>query len=212
MDPSPIDTWIGVLSLIVAVVSLAVGLKKPDLSATWKTLLWILEIISLLTGIFLLGWPGLLLFIVSSVIALAATSVRMAMKLESTLVSAAIEGDLSVDDVKALHRHLKGSHDAYKWLGPIKLGELIRLLAQRARSKEDIAAMSLPIAMMLAAFDPLPMPELVGKIDRLLRLTGTPAAETMKIADTLTKATQVGAWTFMETLDALLAVYEPPVE
>jgi hypothetical protein len=49
--------------------------------------------------------------------------------------------------------------------------------------------MALPIVMLLAAFQPGPVEELVGKFDRLLRLTGEPANRAMSIADTLTAGT-----------------------
>ena len=73
----------------------------------------------------------------------------------------------------------------------------------------EIADMALPIAMLLAAFDPGPMDDLVEKFDRLLRLAGEPATRAMDVADTLTRGTQVGAASFTEMLDAMIAVYEP---
>jgi hypothetical protein len=69
--------------------------------------------------------------------------------------------------------------------------------------------MALPIVMLLAAFQPGPVEELVEKFDRLLRLTGEPANRAMNIADSLTSATQASAATFTGMLDATIAFYQP---
>jgi hypothetical protein len=69
--------------------------------------------------------------------------------------------------------------------------------------------MALPIVMLLAAFQPGPVEELVGKFDRLLRLTGEPANRAMSIADTLTAGTRASGATLNEMLDALIAFYHP---
>ncbi|MPZ91858.1 MAG: hypothetical protein GEU68_09555 [Actinobacteria bacterium] len=145
----------------------------------------------------------------SAIVTPLTTSLRLAVEQETLLESAAVESNRTKEDMEALHRRLTHSDTAFEWLGPIDTANLIRLLAHRARSPEEIEMMALPIVMLLAAFQPGPVEELVEKFDRLLMLTGEPANRAMNIADTLTSATQVSAATFNEMLDALIAFYQP---
>jgi hypothetical protein len=55
------------------------------------------------------------------------TSLRLAIKQESLLVSAAEELDRTKEEVEAMHKRLQGSHKAFEWLGPIDTANLIYL-------------------------------------------------------------------------------------
>lgn len=145
----------------------------------------------------------------SAIVTPLTTSLRLALKQESLLESAAAESNRTKEDMEALHGRLTDSHTAFERLGPIGTANLIRLLAHRERSPEEIEMMALPIMMLLATFQPGSVEELVEKFDRLLRLTGEPANRAMNIADTLTAGTQASAATFNEMLDALIAFYQP---
>lgn len=204
------ETLIGLLALLVGVASFAFGLKKPDLSTFWKTFFYVLEIVALVAGALLLGWLGVLLFLVCLLLTAAIHSVRLAMRLESILTSAAIESGRETAEMTELHDSLKRSHKAFQWLGPIKTADLIRLLAQRNRMPNEIRNMALPIAMLLAAFEPGTMESLIERFDRLLRLAGKSADEAMAVADTLTVGTQQGAASINEMLDALITFYSAP--
>ena len=207
--PQNWDTLIGVLALLVSVATFAFGLKKPDLSAFWKTLLYVLEIVALLASVFLLGWLGFWLLAASLLITFLVHSLRLFMKLESVLTSAAIEGGREHSEMKGLYDSLRGSHIALKWLGPIETANLIRYLAQRGREPEEIREMAIPIAMLLATFQPGTMESLVERFDRLLRLAGKASSDAMSVADTLTAGTQKGAASFNEMLDAMIVFYSP---
>jgi hypothetical protein len=206
---APWDTVIGLMSIILAVALLAVGIRKPDISTFLRALLSVLETVVLLVSVVLFGWLGLGVFLASAVIAFLLYSVGLAIRQESLLVSAAVESDTTKEDMEAVYKHLHKSHRAFKWLGPIRTAELIRLLAQRARTPQEIQEMALPIAMLFAAFQPGRLDDLVEKFDGLLRRSGQPASEAMQVADTLTRGTQVGVASLNEMLDGLLALYEP---
>ena len=145
----------------------------------------------------------------SAIVTPLTTSLRLAITQENLLNSAAVESNQTKENMEALHRRLTDSHSAFEWLGPIGTANLILLLAHQARSPEEIEMMALPIVMLLAAFEPGSVEELVEKFDHLLRLTGEPANRAMSIADTLTAGTKASAATFNEMLDALIAFYEP---
>lgn len=204
----PWDTLIGLTGIILAVVLLTVGVRKPDISTPLKAFLSVLETIVLLVSVMLFGWLGLAVFLASATIAFVLYGIGLAMRQETLLVSAAVESNTTKEEMEALHNQLRKAHTAFRWLGSIRTAELIRLLAQRARSPQEIIEMALPIAMLFAAFQPGRMENLVVGFDRLLRLSRQPASESMRTADVLTRATQLGAGNLQETLDGLLAFYE----
>src|SRR5687767_6861571 len=108
--PPPEQNWntlIGVLALLVSVATFAFGLRKPDLSAFWKTLLYVLEVVTLVASVFLLGWLGFWVLTASLLITLVVHSLRLSMKLESVLTSAAIEGGTEQSETKQLHDSLR---------------------------------------------------------------------------------------------------------
>lgn len=207
-DGLPLDSIIGFVGIVLAVMTIFLGLRKPDISTASKTLISVLELLVLIASVVAFGWGGLVVFVISLVLAVLISSVRLALQHESILVSAAIESGRDKAEMQALYKRLRRSNEALEWLGPIQTATLIRLLSQRARSSDEIESMAVPIAMLLAAFDPLPMEDLVRKFDRLLRAAGKPATSAMEIADTLTRSTQQSAATLMEMVDALLAFYE----
>lgn len=57
--------------------------------------------------------------IASGIAAPLNTSLRLAMKQESLLASAAEELNRTQEEIEAMHKRLQGSHKAFEWLGPI---------------------------------------------------------------------------------------------
>lgn len=135
-------------------------------------------------------------------IGVLAWSVWLAMQKENLLVYAATQCGVSKQEMEDLHNRLKGSNRAFKQIGQIELARLISLLSQRARTPAEMQQMALPIAMLWIVQEG-DLPWLVEHFDRLLRLYGRPASNSMQVADTLTVATQRSAATFCEIVEGM---------
>jgi hypothetical protein len=88
-------------------------------------------------------------------------------------------------------------------VGPLRRAEFIRLLAERARSPEEIREMLCPLGMLWIVHRPQPE-WLVEHFDCLLRRWDRPAADAMSLADTLTVAAQRSAATFEQIVEAMV--------
>jgi hypothetical protein len=168
----------------------------------------VLDAILLITSVVALGWLGFALTGLASLLGVLGWSVWLAAKKESLLVSAAIQIGSTKQEMQELHSRLYKSHRAFQQLGPIRLADLIRLIAERARRPQEIEAMALPIAM-LSVTQECELPWLVEYFDRLLRLYGKAASESMAVADALTVATQNAAASFREMVEGMCRVVEP---
>ena len=197
-----------ILGLVLSLIVLWVGLKRLELDRPWKAILGILDALVLVTSVVALGWLGFALTAIASLLGVLGWSIWLAAKKESLLVSAAIQIGSTKVEMEALHRRLYSSHRAFRQLGPIGLANLMRLVAARARQPEEIAAMAPPIAM-LSVTQECEMPWLVEHFDRLLRLYGKGATESMAVADLLTVTTQGAAASFREIVEAMCRVTEP---
>jgi len=204
--PSTSYPWLEALGLLLSIIILWAGLRKPEPGKYFKFTLWALETLVLVVSVWRLKLLGGILFLGANLAAFLVSSVRLAMRHEDILISAAINADVPKETMVQLATRLKSAKET-RYLGPIGRAELIRLLAERARTPDEIEVMARPLAM-LHAVHKMPMPLLVEKIDRLLRRAQMTASETMKVADTLTGGTQEAAATFEEMLDAMLELYE----
>ena len=94
-------------------------------------------------------------------------------------------------------------HEVFMAVGEHKVAHLIRQLAQRNRSAEEIKLMTLPIALLWDVHRS-EMNGFVERFDRLLRLYDEPAERAMAVADILTTSTSTAADPFDQMLDALI--------
>jgi hypothetical protein len=202
------ETALQILGLILSLIVLWAGFKKLELDRPWKAILGILDALVLVTSVVALSWLGFVLTGFASLLGVLGWSIWLAAKKESLLASAAIQIGSTKPEMEALHRRLYSSHRVFRQLGPIGLANLIRLIAERARQPNEIAAMALPIAM-LSVTQQCEMPWLVEHFDRLLRLYGKAATESMAVADLLTVTTQSAAASFREIVEAMCGVVEP---
>ncbi len=159
-------------------------------------------------GIIALGPLGIGIFSAAAALALAGhivhSAIALALRLDRILAYAAINAGCEHPEMKSLHKrllHTPATQDAFLSLGNVETAELLSQLAQRGRSVNEIEQLARPIAMALATHE-LAMASFVEKIDRLLRLYGEPASQTMRVMDVLTKGAQDSAATFEEMLDA----------
>lgn len=204
------ELGVQVLSLIVALAVLWTGLRQLQLNRIWSGALWILDLLVLGVSVYFLGALGLVLALIATVVGVAAWSVRLAMRKESLLVSAAIAAGVDRDTTFELHGRLKGSHRVFQQIGQIELARLLGLLAQRARTPAEMQQMALPIAMLWVVQE-CDLAWLVEHFDRLLRLYGKPAGNAMQVADKLTVATQRSAASFVEVVEGMCQVGAPLV-
>jgi lysozyme len=199
---------VDVVAIVLGLILLWTGLRKLHLSRLHKTTLSILDLALLAMATISRGWLGLWVFLGVNVVAIVIWSIRLAMQKETLLTFAATQSARTKEEMEALYDRLHRSHQAFRLLGPIRLAELISHLAQRGRDPGEIAEMARPVAMLSTVND-VGLGWMAVRFDRILRLYGDPATESMRIADTLTRATQLSAITFEEMVDATIAVVAP---
>lgn len=202
------NTAIGVTGIVVSSAVLLIGIRKPDVSTAVKSILSVLELAVLIVSVVLYGWLGFGVFLAAIFIGLMAWSFRLYIQKESLLTSAAVESNSTKEEMEELFDRARLNHESLRVIGPIGTAKLIKYLAQRARSIPEMEQMVDPIAKLHLVFEANVEP-LVEKFDRALRLYGSPASDSMRLADTLTASTQAAAATFEEMLDALIAAATP---
>lgn len=194
-------------ALVISVVILWTGLKKPDLSAFWKTALYILDLLLILWGVISLGWSGVYLLIAANVLATLVWSAWLAIRKQDILAQAAVAIGVERSKMEDLERRLRKADQAAKHIGPLDRSRLIRYLAERNRDINEIEALAVPIATLWVIYRPdVGLPQLVEDFDRLLRIWRMPVADAMKLADKLVVATQHTAGSYSEVVHALLTV------
>jgi hypothetical protein len=199
-----VTTAITVISIVVGLAVFYTGVRRIEISSFRKGVLSLLEVAILVASVVLLGWLGALVFAAVTVIAFIAWSVYLAAQKETYLVYASTQAGGSKEEMYALQKRLWNGHEAFHILGPVETAQLISLLAQRARSPEEIEAMATPVAMLWVVHRP-DLGWLVGRFDSLLRLYDEPASESMRLADTLSAVTKESAATFEEMVEGMCA-------
>jgi hypothetical protein len=200
-----LSTLVGAAGLVVGLVLLWTRKKPLEVSSFQATLLSIIDVVGFIIAIVTLGWLGVGIFISVSLTAILAWSAVRAMKKQSILVNAAVQGsDISIEEANTLWDWMR-EEKSFAAVAPIKRAEMIRALASRARGPAEIRAMSVPIAQLSTIFECDPE-WLSPRFDRLLRLYGNEADDAMEVADTLTRGTQLAAASFKEMVEAMLAV------
>jgi hypothetical protein len=206
-------TLIGSAALVVGLTLLWTGRRRFEVSSLQATLFSIIDVAGFVVSIVTLGWIGVAIFIAVSLVAVVAWSRVLALKKQSILVNAAVQGgDVSVNEAEEIW-HWMGEEESFAALPPLKRAELIRALAAKARKPAEIRAMAVPIAQLAMVFDCDP-DWLAPRFDQLLRLYGHGAHEATEVAGTLTSSTQLAAASFEEMVEAMLVIADdgPPDE
>jgi hypothetical protein len=199
-----VDAILSVLEILVGLILLWVGITHLELETFPKAVISLLEIGLLAVGVWKLGIFGFILFVVVSVVAFLAWSIKLAMDQQSILTSAVINNRQSVElqEVEALNRRLRRL-DAFKAVGPLVQARLIERLSQQGRSLMEIEAMA-PIVAKLGQIYRTDIVALAPRFDRLLRLYGKEPADSEEVANQLVAATKVSAITFAEMVGGML--------
>jgi hypothetical protein len=198
------ETPISAFASVVGLTLFWVGVKKIELGTLRNAILTTADLLLGIVAFVQLGWLGLILFLGLSAVGLVGHSIHLAMQKDGHLVFAATRASAARADVRDLYDRLYASHMVFKYLGPISTAELVALLADRARTLDEIENMAVPVALLSVAHVQPDLVALVERVDRLLRLWQKPASEAMSVADTLTAATQVSAASFEAMLDGMI--------
>jgi hypothetical protein len=199
-----VDRVVALLGLIVGLGLFWSGRKKVNPSTFGHALISILDLAVLIVSMVLLGWIGVWVFVATNLIAFLAVSVRLAMKQEEVLLYAATQCDSSKDQMYELTKWLRQEGGPFALMGPLERASLICQLAQRARQPAEMKAMARPIALLWAVHRP-ELDWFVDNFDRLLRLYGMDAGESMRVADIISASTKAGTATFVEMVEAMVA-------
>jgi len=195
-----------VISAAVLVLGLSLlwsGRQRFEFSSFQATLLSVLEIIGFVVAVVQLEWLGIGILLGVNLIAAMVWSVILAAKKQSILTDASVQSvDMSVEEAEEIW-HWMRKQKAFAVLPPLKRGELIRALAEQARSPGEIRSMAIAIAQLSVVFDYDPI-KLAPRFDQLLRLYGKPASESEEVADTLVTGTKGAAMSFDEMLVAAI--------
>jgi hypothetical protein len=200
-----VETLISAAALAVGLVLLWTWRRGLEVSSFQATFLSVIEVAGFAVSVVTLGWLGVAIFVAVSLIALIAWSVVLAIKHQSVLVSAAVQGvDITKEEAEEIWQWMK-EEKSLAAIPPLKRAELIKALAVNARKPKEIRAMAVPIAQLSLLFDCDPL-WLAPRFDQLLRLFGHDADEATQAAETLATSTQLAPISFEEMVDARLVV------
>lgn len=177
-----------------------------------STLFSIVGLLGTVVAVLSLGWLGIALLASVNLVAILVWSRILALRVEEKLRYAATETGESMPKVKALAKALR-RQEGLRWMSPTEQAEIIKLLAERARSVEEIEDVA-PAVGSLALLHGASLPWLVEHFDRLLRVAEEPASKATEAAATLSASTQQAAASLKEILEAMIIVYsgEPPAQ
>jgi hypothetical protein len=144
-----------------------------------------------------------LLFVLANVVGFVGWGISGAIFIDAQLSAAAALGIGEKSSFKGIHEELT-RNPQLKSLGPRRCVLIVRLLAERARSPDDVAAIGPPIGLLWIIGEKPEMSWLVERFDTLLRLYEKQPSEAMEACDTLVAATQRSAATMAEMLEAMV--------
>lgn len=197
-----------IIDIVLNLIGLWTGSRKAG-SAFIPLVLFVAEVVVTAWSIVGLGWrTGLLVGGMTSLLVFLVSSLRLAIKHDAILTYAATQAGATREHMKALAQRLRQSGKVFQVLGPIVTAQLMSYLAQRGRNVSEIEQMAPAIATLWVVHQP-DLETFVRDFDRLMRLWHKPASESMPVADVLTAASQHSAATFLEMLDAMIAVADP---
>lgn len=190
-------------ALSVAVGLAALFTNRADVSTWVKAVLYVAELALLIVSIMQLGWWGFVLTALALVGGTMVTSVRLAMRKEHLLVSAAAQGVLSREEGERLYDWAK-TRRRMRGIGPIVRCHFILALSHRGRDESEAWAMLEPLGMLHVIYGTEPH-ALTEKFDRIMRVWDEPAHNAERVADRLVAASKQSPAKFEEMLDALAA-------
>jgi hypothetical protein len=201
------QTFFALLGVVLGVALLWLGLKRLEVGGYWKTVISALDILVLVASAILLGWVGVILFLIANVVGLLLTSVRLAMQKEERLVYASTQCGATKEEIEDFYDELGRDPDKpspFAIMGPIPRADLISRLAQRRRSIDEMRHMARPIALLWVVHRP-DLNWLVDRFDQILRLYDMDASRSLEAANVISASTKEAAATFEEMVDAMVA-------
>jgi len=197
------ETLVGAAALVASLIVLWTGRRRFEVSSAWATFLSVFDVAVNVIAVVALGWLGVAIFVAVNLIALIVWSIVLAIKKQSILISAAVQGaDVSREETEEIWQWMKGEK-SFAAIPPLKRADLIKALAIKARNPEEIRAMAVPVAQLSLIFDCDPL-WLAPRFDQLLRLYGHDAGEAVEAAETLTASAQLAPISFEEMVEAML--------
>lgn len=201
------ETLVSAAALLVGLVLLWTWRRGLEVSSFQATLLSAIEVAGFVISVVALGWLGVAIFVAVSVVALVAWSIVLAIKKQSILIRAAVQGpDVTKEEAEEIWQWMTGE-TSFAAVPPLTRAELIETLAVKARKPQEIKEMAVPIAELSLIFN-CDLRWLAPRFDRLLRLYGHEAAEAAEVAATVTASTQLAPITFEEMVEAMLIAGE----
>jgi len=198
-------------SLVVAVALWWLGIRKFEVSSTYKTVLSVIELGLLLATVIGLRWEGLLIFTSANAVGLLIASVRMAMRHETIIVGISNRTGATKEEVAALLKRL-GRREELKWVGPIDRAEWVREIADRGRSIDEIECIAPEIGALSLVYDRPDPTWLIRSFDRILRLYGMGAPQAHEAAETIHASIRASAASFDEMMEAFISFHDPPAD
>lgn len=198
-----IETALTAAALAVGLVLLWTRRQRYEFNSFQATLLSILEIVSVFVSMVALGWLGVVILLGINVVAALIWSAILAVKNEAILVDASVQSaDMSVEEAGEILDWMK-KEKAFAVIPPLQRGELIRALAEQARSPQEIRPMAVAVAQLSVIFDHDVL-WLAPRFDQLLRLYDKSASDSEEVADLLVTSTKRSAATFEDMLIAMI--------
>jgi len=189
--------------LAVGLVLLWTRRQRYEFNSFQATLLSILEIVSVFVSMVALGWLGVVILLGINIVAALIWSAILAVKNEAILVDASVQSaDMSVEEAGEILDWMK-KEKAFAVIPPLQRGELIRALAEQARSPQEIRPMAVAVAQLSVIFDHDAL-WLAPRFDQLLRLYEKSASDSEEVADLLVTSTKRSAATFEDMLIAMI--------
>lgn len=205
------ETLISAMVLVLGLILLWTGRRRFEFSSFQTTLLSILEIVGVVVSVVAMGWLGIGILIGVNLVAALTWSGVLAAKKQSIMVNASVQStDMSVEEAEELWAWMR-KQKAFAVMPPLERGELIRALAEQARSPSEIRSMAVAVAQLSVIFDYNAI-ELVPRFDQVLRLHGKNASDSEEVADTLTTATKRSAASFEDMLVGMIVAGGGSVE
>ena len=198
-----IETALTAAALAVGLVLLWTRRQRYEFNSFQATLLSILEIVSVFVSMVALGWLGVVILLGINIVAALIWSAILAVKNEAILVDASVQSaDMSVEEAGEILDWMK-KEKAFAVIPPLQRGELIRALAEQARSPQEIRPMAVAVAQLSVIFDHDAL-WLAPRFDQLLRLYEKSASDSEEVADLLVTSTKRSAATFEDMLIAMI--------
>jgi hypothetical protein len=190
--------------LLVALALLWAGLRGFEWSTPLKAVLSVLDLLALALTTAQLGWLGIALLVGANVLGFLAWGVAGSIYVDAELTAGAALSQTPKGDLRRVYERLQREGDL-KVLGPRRQARVVRLLADRARTAQEIEVMGPVVGAMWTITDQPDLEWLVDTFDAIVRLWGKSATEAEEVADLVVAAAQNSAGTVAEMLDGLVA-------